>query len=1024
MDLGHNRKSTEEQIALAIASTQQVAVEAGPGEWACLQCTFINNHNGESCAMCMCPRPLPNAEQIREQGSRNSIIVGGMYGNQPPPAASQPNKRGTSKTNNISASQHRRMTTEEQITLAIEQSIEAKSEEPAELFERKAVETFDMAQKEHDDAQHRRMTTEDQINRAIQMSSSEMADVDFPDATGDEKKDDSSNIPEETLTSEEQIAQQKAEDEAERRDLDLINAAIESAGTVHRRFTTEELIDQAISKTDDDENTQQNNFVFGEGGVQPQVDPDYIENYLQELFENPSKYENMFVPPPGLYFGPRERDLVQHFMKALNENKQEINRTRVSLNQERRANQDLKYEMEILSNKCVQLEQDLQQAQEALANSKTQTEELANRLDEKAVDVEDTFENAASKEREVHKREPSYAGIGALFQKQEGNLRAESQLTVSTEEDLEGDNKDQGHDPAKARQYQKDPQQESAGPAHGKQVSYGGISDMFAKGDGSANLGVSLTEKGTGATKVRAPSYGGIRELFEDDFDKERKQEREPSVSDMQENADKQEVKEREESLIAESLEEYIHASFDVVWKLLVEKVHHPEKYLPVEDVGVEHRDGKWMRHMFLIPMEIVITEEIKIDKEAFTIKFIDSNFPGLEIVNAVERTEDPNKQRVIFYKQNRNTGIKIRSARLQQMFLTDVHFLKVRAAKKMARAVHEREPSYGGVTQYAEQMAPAHGRDKSYGGVDELIATVDKTFRQSRHVSKMSYGGIRTMFDQNDSRRLMARLQEEVFRVMDMHPWSEITKGMVVQEVEDSLGFELESFHKRFIKITIMRIIDGKLKLECFAGESAKDQLVIAERKAGNIHNRDISYGGMQELFDEENEWKKKEGELDELFSKTQERELDRLYTQAQSASAEAIQDGGFKLKRKTSDREKEMVRKTRKHSRNVSYGGVRYMETSKEEEENAETGPEVVRVAGTVHSRNASNQYFTLGGFQDKGSTLETLGEEVALLRQQNMDLMQENEDLKNSKIQLVQTCSGEIERLRSLLRPSANS
>merc|ERR1712060_611736 len=234
---------------------------------------------------------------------------------------------------------------------------------------------------------------------------------------------------------------------------------------------------------------------------------------------------------------------------------------------------------------------------------------------------------------------------------------------------------------------------------------------------------------------------------------------------------------------------------------------------------------------------------------------------------------------------------------------------------------------------------------------------------------------------------------------------------GMVVQEVENALGFELETFHKRFIKITIMGIIDGKLKLECFAGENVKNEVV----ETGQRHNRDVSYGGVQEMFDEDLEWKKKEHELDELYGGTQEGELDREYNQAQSASTEAMKSGGFQVNKKIKrDKEKELVRRTRKHSRNVSYGGVRYVQKGKEEEERTEEGPEVVRVAGTVHSRNASNQFFTLGG----------LGEEVAMLRQQNMDLRQVNDDLRNSKIQLVQTCSDEIERLRSLLSPTVKS
>jgi len=1042
----HHRTSTEEQIALAIANSKQDVEshrKVGAGEWACLQCTFVNSHNGVRCAMCLCTRPASEQDQAREQGSRNPLI-GGMYGNQPPPAASQPSTRSLPKTS-IPASQHRRMTTEEQITLAIEQSIEAKIEEPVEMFERKPVEMFDIAEKKQDDGQHRRMTTEEQINRAIQISSSLIDDGDL----NNEKQDGNTSQVHRRMSTEEQISKaitQSAEDEAEQKDLDLINAAIESAGTV-RSWSTEDMIDKAINKPKNDESTGQDNF-----DLQYQVEDKFMDTYVKDILENPAYYKNCFAPPPGLFFGPREVKLVKRFIKALDENKQEINKTRISLNKERRANEDLKYEFEILFNKCAQLEQSLQQAQEEVEAVRTQNKELENRLDKKAVELEDTFEKTVSNENEPHRREPSYAGIGELFAKDQELAGGQESL----DEDFDHERKpsyrgvqemfqdqkitDLEHNQEKANQDQENPQQKSEGPSHVQQASYGGISELF-KGDTGAVADASTEKHATRASKVRAPSYGGIREMFMDDdenvdghdedLERGKKQEREASsravqqVFEPSQIADQEPVKEEEDIEIADTLEEDIQASFDVVWNLLVEKVHHPEKYLPVEDVAVEHRDGKWIRHMFLTPMEIVITEEININHEEHTIQFVDHNFPDLKIVNILERTDDPKKQRVIFYKQNRESGMKIASVRLLQMFRTDVHFLKRRAAQKMSLAVHEREPSYGGVPQYDERVDLKHGHNTSFGGVGNLGTTAKKPAQsKSRHVSKMSYGGIRTMFDQNDSRQLMVRLQEEVFRVMDMHPWSEITKGMVVQEVEDALGFELESFHRRFIKITIMRIIDGKLKLECFAGENVKNQVVNDERQAGKIHTRDVSYGGVQEMFEDDNDWRRKEIELDELYTKTQERELDRLYNRAQSASGQAIEAGGFKDKRKTRDEEKEIVRKTQKHSRNVSYGGVRYMDPNKEDEEQVEVGPEVVRVAGTVHSRNASNQYFTLGGFQDKGQNLEALNEEVVKLRNDNIELMQQNEDLRLSKMQLVQTCSGEIERLRSLLNPSVKS
>merc|ERR1712087_941381 len=145
---------------------------------------------------------------------------------------------------------------------------------------------------------------------------------------------------------------------------------------------------------------------------------------------------------------------------------------------------------------------------------------------------------------------------------------------------------------------------------------------------------------------------------------------------------------------------------------------------------------------------------------------------------------------------------------------------------------MHSREPSYGGVASYvgANGVSLGHARDISYGGVEDSDFFAVRQAPQ-QHARDMSYGGIRTMFEEQDGPQLMAKLQEEVFRVMDSYEWSEITKGMVVQEVQDALGFELKPYHKRFIKITIMRIIDGKLKLECFAGENIKNEVVQWEQ-------------------------------------------------------------------------------------------------------------------------------------------------------------------------------------------------
>jgi len=373
----------------------------------------------------------------------------------------------------------------------------------------------------------------------------------------------------------------------------------------------------------------------------------------------------------------------------------------------------------------------------------------------------------------------------------------------------------------------------------------------------------------------------------------------------------------------------------------------------------------------------------------------------------------------VVFYKHNKETGMKIGNPQLIQMFTTDVHFLKRRAKQKMTREAHAREPSYGGVSGFVVSGAgDSHGRNVSYGGVGDMGGTNFVVAQQpaqpvgggGSHTREMSYGGIRTMFENNDTPQLMAKLQEEVFRVMDSYEWSEITKGMVVQEVEDALGFTLKPYHKRFIKITIMRIIDGRLKLECFAGETVKNEIVTevkledAEADADG-HKREISYGGVQDANYEDNEeWQRKEVEFDELYSKAQERELDQLYDKAQnySKSAQAVIGGGFKAHSKIQrEKEREMVRRTQRHSRNVSYGGVRYSEEDPAQKIMDDIGPEINVVESS--------------GFADKVKALNTT---VEKLTKENGELKQFTENMRVSKFLLVQTCSNEIERLRHII------
>merc|ERR1719334_2159651 len=127
----------------------------------------------------------------------------------------------------------------------------------------------------------------------------------------------------------------------------------------------------------------------------------------------------------------------------------------------------------------------------------------------------------------------------------------------------------------------------------------------------------------------------------------------------------------------------------------------------------------------------------------------------------------------------------------------------------------------------------------------------------------------------------------------------------------------------------------------------------------------------------------------------------MDQLYDKAQeySISAQAMIGGGFKGKKILRDHEKEKVRRTQKHSRNVSYGAVYYTEPEQAKEDDQEPEVNIVKNAG----------------FSQK---IQSLTEEVSGLKKENADLMLVNENMKLSKLLLAQTCSSEIERLRGII------
>jgi len=212
------------------------------------------------------------------------------------------------------------------------------------------------------------------------------------------------------------------------------------------------------------------------------------------------------------------------------------------------------------------------------------------------------------------------------------------------------------------------------------------------------------------------------------------------------------------------------------------------------------------------------------------------------------------------------------------------------------------------------------------------------------------------------------------------------------------------------------MRIIDGKLKLECFAGEALKNDVIQAETQ----HKRDISYGGVQAAADYDGD----DGQANADFT-----ELDNIFARVENSnSAAAMNGGGFdagpnlemksKEPKKDREQEKEQVRKTRRHSRNVSYGGVRELDVNPQaEDDDGDDGDELNVVRVTKSGDGSSARYLQGGGYTSSGKVAELEAENKNLKEKVNT-LETEVENMRTSKMMLVECTAQEMERLRAII------
>eukprot|EP01111_Echinosteliopsis_oligospora_P009975 TRINITY_DN3018_c0_g1_i1.p1 TRINITY_DN3018_c0_g1~~TRINITY_DN3018_c0_g1_i1.p1 ORF type:complete len:139 (-),score=24.54 TRINITY_DN3018_c0_g1_i1:13-429(-) len=91
-----------------------------------------------------------------------------------------------------------------------------------------------------------------------------------------------------------------------------------------------------------------------------------------------------------------------------------------------------------------------------------------------------------------------------------------------------------------------------------------------------------------------------------------------------------------------------ITAPFDKIWKYMIDKVYHPDKYLPVSNVKSEQRGDVVYREMTY--RDIVKREDIVCNEDAAEIKFIST-----EKDEVVFNKYDKTTQRISYWLENKN---------------------------------------------------------------------------------------------------------------------------------------------------------------------------------------------------------------------------------------------------------------------------------------------------------------------------------------------------------------------------------
>jgi len=775
------------------------------GEWTCNQCTFINPDNVQVCAMCYTTKedeeftPLDiykysdmSYQAFPDYSDRVGIEMKEMKAAMP----------------QINAAEHRRMTTEEQLSLAIGEQLSS------------AIDTNE--EEENMSSKHVHERTETIVDHMMPSPESSSS----PDHTSRQRHDREEDF----IAKEKEINLYKVKLNLERKSCEELRYQNNELLFVSKSYeqTIEKLREElkvTKAKLQDAEVRCKELEIFCSQKIKDRPGAEFKDAHEREptyggiyqLFQNTEEAKPAYEAALAIS-APTNLDVQAHSRKPSYAGLSGF------FDQGNEMTQNTEAPQKMLEQESKEIE------------SSTAYDGLLNTF-EKADDQE------AAPIKPMHSAKPSFWGTYDLF-------RDDADITSKDPSEEVQDTYEGIYD-----LFAADGLIVNNPTEHERHATFSGVPNMF----GALELPTSevfthddkkvdITGQADLDTKEK---HGGSTTNEETSLDGSKQTENDSGLGNEAENKEANDTDAKKEDL-PDFVEELIEADFDVLWQHMLEKVHHPEKYLPVMDVGLERRDGKgkWVRHMFLFSLEIVVTEEINIDEWKHQITFVDHNYPLLEIIHTLEKTTDPKQNRVVLYKQNRDTKERQMNKELMKVFRSELHFLKVRAAQKMKNQPHARAPSYGGISSFITKPSEQ---------VELFTRAAPK-----KHKREFSMSSIRTTFNEQDPPDRMGKIQDEVYRVMNSLPWTELTKGVVSKEVEEALGFPLKPHHERFVKITMMRVVDGKLELECFGNKGQIKQESIEEAvgrvfeeqkkikqekdtaKQMKRHTRNVSYGAV----------------------------------------------------------------------------------------------------------------------------------------------------------------------------------